>query len=80
MRIAVISPFVDRQHGTERAVAELVDHLAADEGDSMGFEKKAHTFEWLEDPEQLPCHLLVRPKWKLVSGTTSSRIPENPDS
>jgi UDP-glucose:(heptosyl)LPS alpha-1,3-glucosyltransferase len=29
VRIAVISPFVDRQHGTERAVAELVDRLAA---------------------------------------------------
>ena len=28
MRIAVISPFVDRQHGTERAVAELVEGLA----------------------------------------------------
>jgi len=28
VRIAVISPFVDRQHGTERAVAELIDRLA----------------------------------------------------
>ena len=27
VRIAVISPFVDRQHGTERAVAELIDRL-----------------------------------------------------
>ena len=35
MRIAVISPFVDRQHGTERAVAELVDHLAADHKDEI---------------------------------------------
>jgi len=29
VRIAVISPFVDRQHGTERAVAELIERLAA---------------------------------------------------
>src|SRR5260221_11176847 len=27
VRIAVISPFVDRQNGTERAVAELIDRL-----------------------------------------------------
>ena len=30
MRLAVVSPFVDRQHGTERALAELLDHLARD--------------------------------------------------
>jgi UDP-glucose:(heptosyl)LPS alpha-1,3-glucosyltransferase len=29
MHIAVISPFVDRRHGTERAVAELIERLAA---------------------------------------------------
>ena len=28
MRIAIVSPFVDRHHGTERAVAELVERLA----------------------------------------------------
>lgn len=28
MRIAVVSPFVDKRHGTERAVAELAEHLA----------------------------------------------------
>lgn len=28
LRIAVVSPFVDKQHGTERAVAELVERLA----------------------------------------------------
>lgn len=30
MRLAVVSPFVDRRHGTERAVAELVERLARD--------------------------------------------------
>ena len=30
MRIAVVSPFVDRQHGTERALAELLERLARD--------------------------------------------------
>jgi UDP-glucose:(heptosyl)LPS alpha-1,3-glucosyltransferase len=35
LRIAVISPFVDRRHGTERAVAELVDRLAAQFGDEV---------------------------------------------
>ena len=29
MRIAVVSPFVDRRHGTERALAELVERLAS---------------------------------------------------
>lgn len=28
MRIAVVSPFVDRRHGTERALAELLERLA----------------------------------------------------
>ncbi len=35
MRIAVISPFVDRQHGTERALAELLDRLSAQHGDTI---------------------------------------------
>ena len=30
MRLAVVSPFVDRQHGTERSVAELIERLARD--------------------------------------------------
>ncbi len=30
MRLAVVSPFVDRRHGTERAVAELLERLASD--------------------------------------------------
>ena len=32
MRLAVISPFVDRRHGTERALAELLERLAAEYG------------------------------------------------
>ena len=35
VRIAVISPFVDRRHGTERAVAELVERLAERFGDQI---------------------------------------------
>jgi UDP-glucose:(heptosyl)LPS alpha-1,3-glucosyltransferase len=31
LRLAVVSPFVDRRHGTERALAELLDRLARDE-------------------------------------------------
>ena len=30
MRLAVVSPFVDRRHGTERALAELLERLARD--------------------------------------------------
>lgn len=30
MRLAVVSPFVDRRHGTERALAELLQRLARD--------------------------------------------------
>ena len=30
MRIAVVSPFVDRRHGTERSLAELLERLARD--------------------------------------------------
>ena len=32
MRLAVVSPFVDRRHGTERAIAELLERLAGDYG------------------------------------------------
>lgn len=32
MRLAVVSPFVDRQHGTERALAEVLGHLRAEPG------------------------------------------------
>jgi UDP-glucose:(heptosyl)LPS alpha-1,3-glucosyltransferase len=35
MRITIISPFVDRQHGTERAVAELLDRLATRDHDEV---------------------------------------------
>jgi UDP-glucose:(heptosyl)LPS alpha-1,3-glucosyltransferase len=35
VRIAVISPFVDREHGTERAVAELLDRLSAQHQDTI---------------------------------------------
>src|SRR6266481_666789 len=31
LRLAVVSPFVDRRHGTERALVELLDRLAHDE-------------------------------------------------
>jgi UDP-glucose:(heptosyl)LPS alpha-1,3-glucosyltransferase len=31
LRLAVVSPFVDRRHGTERALAELLDRLARKE-------------------------------------------------
>ncbi len=32
MRVAVVSPFIDKHHGTERAVAEMAEHLARDFG------------------------------------------------
>ena len=32
MRLAVITPFLDRQHGTERALAELLDRLSREYG------------------------------------------------
>ena len=32
LRIAVVSPFVDKQHGTERVLAELLERLASNHG------------------------------------------------
>src|SRR5258708_8480109 len=32
LRLAVISPFVDKQHGTERVLAELLQQLTAEHG------------------------------------------------
>jgi len=31
LRLAVVSPFVDRRHGTERALAEVLERLARNE-------------------------------------------------
>jgi len=31
LRLAVVSPFVDRRHGTERALAEMLEHFARNE-------------------------------------------------
>ena len=31
LRLAVVSPFVDRRHGTERALAEVLERLASNE-------------------------------------------------
>jgi hypothetical protein len=35
LHLCVISPFVDKKHGTERAIAELVEHLASDFGHAV---------------------------------------------
>jgi len=35
VRIAVISLFVDRQHGIERALAELLERLSAQHSDTI---------------------------------------------
>lgn len=32
LRIAVVSPFIDKRHGTERCIAEQVERLACDYG------------------------------------------------
>lgn len=46
MRLAVVSPFVDRRHGTERAIAELIERLARDYGCEI------HIYsERVEDPD-----------------------------
>ncbi len=37
MRLAVVSPFVDRRHGTERALAELLERLARTENCEIHF-------------------------------------------
>jgi len=34
-RIAVVSPFLDKQHGTERAASEQVERLARDFGATL---------------------------------------------
>lgn len=35
MRLAVVSPFVDRQHGTERAIAEVIERFNSDENSEI---------------------------------------------
>jgi phosphoribosylpyrophosphate synthetase len=35
VRIAAISPFLDRQPGTERALAELLERLSAQHSDTI---------------------------------------------
>ena len=70
MRIAVLSPFVDRRHGTERALAELIERLTCKHGCEV------HLYaQRVED-------LSVTPYDKSSRGLSSSvvwhRVPEIP--
>ena len=68
MRIAVVSPFVDKHHGTERAVAELVEHLAS------GFGHEVHLYSQrvedlrLSQPQENGIH------WRKVASTSGPHI------
>jgi UDP-glucose:(heptosyl)LPS alpha-1,3-glucosyltransferase len=71
LRLAVVSPFVDRRHGTERALAELLERLARD------FHCEIHLYaERVEDlavadpqtPRSAPAGFLVWHKVPSVPG------------
>jgi glycosyltransferase involved in cell wall biosynthesis len=54
LRLAVVSPFVDRRHGTERALAELLERLARDYGCEIHL--YAQSVEDLQVSDPQPAH------------------------
>jgi len=71
--IGIVSLFAARLVGSKGAVfafeADVQRHeppslVKIDAADDVTrwLQEKAYTFEWLEDPTQLPCHLLARPE------------------
>jgi len=54
LRLAVVSPFVDRRHGTERALSELLERLARDYGCEIHlYAQRVEDFE-ASDPHSQP--------------------------
>lgn len=54
LRIAVVSPFVDKQHGTERALIELLQRLAKDYGVEIHLYAQRVADLTLSDPSEIP--------------------------
>jgi len=54
VRLAVVSPFVDRRHGTERALAELLERLARDHHCEVHLYAQRVADLTLSPPQRLP--------------------------
>lgn len=82
MRLAVVSPFVDRRHGTERALAELLERLARDKQyeihlyaqrvEDISFDRsatadRAGAIVWHKVPSIPGPHLLQFLSWLLLN-------------
>jgi glycosyltransferase involved in cell wall biosynthesis len=59
LRLAVVTPFVDRQHGTERALAELLDRLSREYGCEIHlYAERVADLSVISPPDEKP---LIRP-------------------
>src|SRR3989442_217796 len=56
VRLAVVSPFVDRRHGTERALAELLERLARDHHCEVHLYAQRVADLAVSPPQRLPAH------------------------
>lgn len=74
MRIAVVSPFVDKRHGTERAVAELLERLARDYGCEIHLYAQRVAGLWLATPESKHPEGSGRIVWHRVPGVPGPHL------
>lgn len=70
MRIAVLSPFVDRRHGTERALAELLERLVRD------YSCEIHLYA--QSVEDLAVTPFLKPSTGSSTGVVWHRVPKIP--
>ena len=74
MRLAVVTPFVDRQHGTERALAELLDRLSREYGCEIRlYAERVADLSVISPPDEKPV-ILSRSK----DGEGSQLSPNRP--
>jgi len=74
LRLAVVTPFVDRQHGTERALAELLDRLSREYGCEIHlYAERVADLSVISPPDEKPV-ILSRSK----DGEGSQLSPNRP--
>lgn len=76
MRISIVSPFVDRQHGTERAVAELIERLAEKYGHDVDLYAQSVTdVRYLQSQGESPGEKICWHRVGKVPGPLLLRFP-----
>lgn len=74
MRIAIVSPFVDRRHGTERALAELIERLAKKFGCEIHLYAERVEDLGLDSPEAQPVERRGAVRWHRVPAVRGPHV------